>query len=73
MTPLMLQKIRENPLLSDYLKVDSSWYKRLNRNEDCLKDMEKAAKKCFKLTGEDKLERAVDQMMMISAFMDVFQ
>ncbi len=65
--------IKTNPLLRDYLRVDSSWYKVLNRNPESIEDLEKVAKKYFKLTVSDKLEKFVGNIEMLSSFIDVLK
>ena len=65
--------IKSNPLLKSYLKVNSSWYKMLNRDGNSIKEMEKEARRYFKLTFPDKIERFSNQMNMISMFMDVLK
>lgn len=65
--------IKNNPLLHSYLRVDSSWYKVLNRNPNSIKDLEKAAKKYFKLTVSDKLQKFVGDIQMLSSFIDVLK
>ncbi len=65
--------IKDNPILHSYLKVDSSWYKVLNRNPQAVVDLEKAAKKYFKLTFPDTIQRIVGNIEMLSSFIDVLK
>ena len=59
--------IKNNPLVYNYLREDSSWYKRLNRGEDVLKEIEDAAKKFYKQTPEDKLEKLSKNIELIKS------
>lgn len=65
--------IKSTPLLVSYLRVDSSWYKLLNRNPNSLRDLERAAKKYFKMTFPDRLEQIIGNIEMLSSFMDVLK
>ncbi len=68
-----IHAIKNNPVIHSYLCVDSSWYKQLNRNPDAIKELEKVAKKYFKLTAVDRLERFVGNVEMLSSFIDVLK
>lgn len=68
-----IHQIKTNPLLHSYLRVDSSWYKSLNRNPESIVDLERVAKKYFKLTFSDRLQKFVENMEMISSFIDVLK
>lgn len=65
--------IKNNPLIYEYLRRNSSWYKNLNRDRTNIKELELAAKKYYKLTLPDKIERFTNQIEMISTFMDVLK
>ena len=65
--------IKSNPLIYQYLRVNSSWYKELNRDSSSLKEVEKEAREYYKLTLPDRLERFSHSMEMISTFMDVLK
>lgn len=65
--------IKSSPLLRSYLKVDSSWYKTLNRNPEAVKELEKVAKKYFKLTFPDRVQKLVGNIEMLSSFLDVLK
>ena len=68
-----LEVIRNNPIIYQYLRDNSSWYKELNRNSNVVDNILKEAKKCYKVRGIDKLERAIEQIDMITTFMDVLK
>jgi hypothetical protein len=63
--------IKNNPLIYNYLREDSSWYKRLNRGEDVLKELEETAKKFYKQTPEDKLQKLSKNIELIKTFLEV--
>lgn len=68
-----LEVIRNNPIIYQYLRDNSSWYKELNRNSNVVDNILKEAKKYYKVRGIDKLERAIEQIDMITSFMDVLK
>ncbi len=68
-----LEVIRNNPIIYQYLRDNSSWYKELNRNSNVVDNILKEAKKYYKVRGIDKLERAIEQIDMITTFMDVLK
>jgi len=65
--------LRNNPLLHQYLKYNSYWYKRLIRNPSSIKELEQNMKKEYKLTTEDKINKLSDRMNMISSFLEVLK
>lgn len=65
--------IKNNPMLRSYLRVDSSWYKVLNRNPSSIKDLERVSKKYFKLTIPDRLQKFAGDIEMLSSFIDVLK
>lgn len=69
----LVQKVRSNLLLNQYLKYNSYWYKELIRNPSSLKNLEQEMKKEYKLTTEDKITKLSERMNMISSFLDVLK
>lgn len=63
--------IKNNPLIYNYLREDSSWYQRLNRGEDVLKELEEVAKKFYKQTPEDKLKKLSKNIELVKTFLEV--
>ena len=63
--------IKNNPLIYNYLREDSSWYQRLNRGEDVIPTIESLAKKFYKQTPEDKIAKLSKNIELIKTFMDV--
>ena len=69
----LVQTIRSNPLLNQYLKYNSYWYKELIRNPSSIKKLEQEMKKQYKLTTEDKITKLSERMNMLSSFLDVLR
>ena len=65
--------IKTNPLIYNYLREESHWYKELNRDSKYLKVIEEAAKKKYKLTPQDKIEKLSQKIELISTFIDVLK
>lgn len=65
--------IKNNPLVYNYLREDSSWYKKLNRGNVELKKIEELAKKLYKKTPEDRLNKLSKNIDMIKMFTDVIK
>ena len=65
--------IKNNPLIYNYLRENSTWYKELNRGNDVLKLIEEEAKKYYKQTPEDKIEKISKNIELISSFIDVLK
>ena len=60
-----IYKIKTNPLIYNYLREDSSWYKPLNRGEDVFKEIEELEQElrdiaCGKESGEMAIEGLKD-------------
>lgn len=66
-----IKYIKNNPLIYNYLREDSSWYERLNRGENVLKELEETAKKFYKQTPEDKLKKLSKNIELIKTFLEV--
>lgn len=63
--------IKNNPLIYNYLREDSSWYRYLNRGQFSVKGLEELAKKYYKQTPEDKIKKLSNNIELIKTFMDV--
>ena len=66
-----LIKIRNNPIVYNYLRVNSSWYKALNRDSNIISEIEKEAKDYYKLNLSDKLSNLNDKLSVVKTFMDI--
>ena len=65
--------IKSNPLVYQYLRANSSWYQRLNRDPDSIHELEKEARAYYKLTVTDRIEKFRHSIDMLSTFMDVLK
>lgn len=69
----LIYTLKSNPLLYNYLKYNSYWYKELIRNPSSIKQLEAEMKKEYKLTTEDKINKLNDRISMIASFLDVLR
>lgn len=63
--------IKNNPLIYNYLREDSSWYPILMDEPEKIKELEETAKKFYKQTPEAKIEKIKEGIELIKTFMDV--
>ena len=68
-----IRKKKSTPQIYKYLREDSSWYKLLNRDPKYIKDVEEAAKKYYKQTPSDKIEKLSKNIELITTFIDVLK
>ena len=66
-------KINSDINLKKYLRENSYWYKRLNRNIDSFPYFVNEMKIKYKLTVQDKFNRVVDNINMLDSFIDVLK
>ena len=65
--------IKTNPLIYNYLRENSRWYKELTRDKNILKYLEEQAKKYYRQTPIDKIEQLSNNINMITSLIDVFK
>ncbi len=65
--------IKNNPLIYNYLREDSSWYKELTRTSAVIPKIEEQAKHYYKLTQEDKIKKLSKNIELISTLMGVLK
>lgn len=65
--------IKTHPIVYNYLRDNSSWYKYLNRSESYLSEIEEQAKSAYKLRPVDKIEKLTRSINLISSFIDVLK
>ncbi len=65
--------IKKNPMIYTYLRENSYWYKYLNRSSIYLKQVEKEAKKKYKLTTTDRIEKISNSISLVSNILDVLK
>ena len=66
-------KINQDKRLKQFLRENSYWYKYLNRNERYYKDFVNDMKDKYKLKPTDRLNKMVDNINMVSSFLDVLK
>lgn len=59
-------KLKENPLYIKYLRENSIWYKRLIRNPNAFSEFREEMRAAYKLRTEDRVERVLDTMNILS-------
>ncbi len=67
------KKILENPKLYQHLKQNSGWIKILNRNPNTFKDFEEAMKEMYKERATDKMDEVLDNIDLISTFLNAMK
>ncbi len=65
--------IKKNPIIYTYLRENSYWYKYLNRSPMYIKKVEEEAKKKYKLTTADKIEKISSNINLVSNILDVLK
>ena len=65
--------IRNNPYYYDYLRINSSWYKLLNRDINNLKLMDKEVREYYKLNLSDKLSDLNKKVSIVKSFIDIMR
>ncbi len=66
-------RINNDINLKRFLRENSYWYKELNRNPGSFKHFVNEMKVKYKLTTTDKINRTIDNINMITAFLDVLK
>ena len=66
-------KINNDINLKRFLRENSYWYKELNRNPSSFKYFVDDMKVKYKLTMTDKINRTIDNINMISSFLEVLK
>lgn len=66
-------KIINNTDIQRYLRLNSYWYKILNRNPESFDMLIKEIKDKYKLNTKDKIEDFANKLKMVQMFMNVFK
>ena len=66
-------KLNENPKMKEYLKLNSNWYKDLNRSATNYKNFEQTMKDIYKLRTTDKINDALENIDLISSVLNVIK
>lgn len=73
MTYDIQNRINNDINLKRFLRENSFWYKRLNRNSASFPYFVEEMKVKYKLTTSDKINRTIDNISMIQGFLDVLK
>ena len=73
MTAEIQLKINSNPRLISFIRENPIWYKRLNRNPDLFKECTMDMKDKYKIKTSDKITKALNNISMLQAFLDVLR
>ena len=71
MNYLVYKKIIETPYALKYLRENSYWYKKLNRNPDSYHEFIDEMKTKYKLRTIDKIDNIVDSVDLISKIINI--
>ncbi len=71
MQKIIQLKLKENPKMKEYLKLNSQWYKDLNRSPNNYKNFENAMKDLYKIRATDKISDAIENIDLISSVLNV--
>lgn len=66
-------RINQDQRLKQFLRENSYWYKYLNRGELYYKDFINDMKDKYKLKPTDRINKMMDNINMISSFLDVLK
>lgn len=66
-------KISYDPRLVSFIRQYPIWYKRLNRNPLLFREFNEDMKDKFKIRPSDKLNKTLENISMIQAFLDVLK
>lgn len=67
----IIYKIKSDSNSIKYLRENSYWYKYLNRDPKYIKEFESKMKEKYKLRPEDKLNKIIEGLDMMSRIMDI--
>ena len=62
-------KLKNNANYLKYLRENSYWYKKLNRNPNLFKEFEEEVKEKYKLRPTDKIGKTLDTIEMIQTIL----
>lgn len=69
----LLEYIRSNQCIYNFLREESNYYKLLYRDKNNIKKIESLAKEKYKLRKIDKIERISKSIDLINSFVDVLK
>lgn len=66
-------KINSDINLKKFLRENSYWYKRLNRNPNSFSNFVHDMRVAYHLTTQDKINKTIDNISMFQSFLDVLK
>jgi len=66
-------ELEKNPKMANYLKLNSYWYKELNRNPANYKRFVEEMKIKYKLRTTDKVSEVIDNIYLISTVLQTLK
>ncbi len=73
MEPIILDKLNKDPKMNDLLKLNSYWFKDLNRNSDNYNKFVNSMKEKYHLKATDKIEEVIDNIDIISSILETLK
>lgn len=70
---IAINRIKSNPMLREYIRNNSYWYKYLNRNSHYIKEVEEEMKIKYKLTVNDRISKFSNNMEVIMGLLEALQ
>ena len=65
--------LKNNKKMYDYLKLNSNYFKSLNRDGANIKKFENDMKEKYKIRASDKLNDVIDNIDLVSSMLNVFK
>jgi hypothetical protein len=66
-------KLKANPNLLRYLRENSNWYKRLNREPESFELLNEEMKEKYKVRTSDKITNVLEQIKLVQSFMNIIK
>lgn len=66
-------KLKNNSLYIKYLRENSYWYKKLNREPNAFKQFEEEVRINYKLRPSDRISKVIDYIEMIETIMSTLK
>ena len=66
-------KINSDPRLKRFIREYPIWYQRLNRNPNLFREFTYDMKDKYKIKTSDKINRTLNNISMLQAFLDVLK
>jgi hypothetical protein len=70
---VVVNRLKSNPMLREYVRNNSYWYKYLNRNGHYIKEIEEEMKIKYKMTVNDRIDKFSNNIEMIQTLLQILQ